>query len=219
MKTKPFNTHDVQAIILGRKTMFREAIRIQPPDYRDWKLCTVTDTTGSKRIIGKHFWSVFTNNHHHENTSVYFKHRYAPGDIIAVKETWSKLVPEHFITTSFVYKADITSDGEEIRQQYIKQGYPYAWHSPVFMPPEAHRIFLEVVSVKVERFQDISSEDCIKEGVKHLIDSIRGYLGYDYRAGEYYPSTTPSHGFMQLHPDQWQRNEWVFAYEFRRIEK
>jgi len=32
MRTKPFNTPDTQAILAGRKTMFREVIKPQPTD-------------------------------------------------------------------------------------------------------------------------------------------------------------------------------------------
>lgn len=64
------------------------------------------------------------------------------GDILYVKETFTIMEPEHCsgYKERFAYRADCTSkDGEEIRQDYIKCGYPYQWKSAVHMKPEYAR--------------------------------------------------------------------------------
>jgi len=224
MRTKPFNTPDTQAILAGRKTMFREVIKPQPTDY---KYCGIVGSIYhfERRIINN--WLEYINA----------KPRFQQGDIIAVKESWGL---NYFSSANFwhfkeginvdkidiVYKADDpTRDTEFLLDNCFK--------SPVTMPREAHRLFLEVVSVKVERLQDMPFDDCIKEGIGNdLCDfcplekkgvynvpgpggCIAGCEGSHCDVAE----DTLIQSFASLHPDKWQQNEWVFVYEFRRVEK
>lgn len=39
------------------------------------------------------------------------------------------------------------------------------WENKLFMPKSAARYFIKITAVRAERLQDISDEDCIKEGV------------------------------------------------------
>jgi len=78
----------------------------------------------------------------------------------------------------------------------------------IFMPRWASRTLLEVVSVRVERVQEISEADCIAEGIRPL-------------GPEHAPSILRNE-FRNLwdsingkkHP--WADNPWVWAIEFKR---
>jgi hypothetical protein len=92
------------------------------------------------------------------------------------------------------------------------------------MPRWASRITLEVVSVKVERLQDISEEDAIAEGVNRIHHG-RGEYCYDAFRNEPHPenSICAEFAFEKLWksingPDSWDENPWVWAVEFRRLE-
>ena len=84
------------------------------------------------------------------------------------------------------------------------------WRSPIHMPRWASRILLEVVSVRVERLQDISEADALAEG------------GWEYKAcprhkdprGSYRDLWESIHGNAQ----SWQANPWVWVVEFKRVE-
>ena len=218
MKTKPFNTPDTQAILAGRKTIFRELIKPQPTDY---KYC---GTVGSIY----HFERRIMNN---LLEYINAKPRFQQGDIIAVKEIWaiSYDIEDHYELEHPCIS--ISEDG----YSYKADGKPFIsspWHSPVTMPREAHRLFLEVVSVNVERLRDISYNDCLKEGIGNdLCDfcplekkgvynvpgpggGIAGCEGSHCDVAE----DTLIQSFASLHPDKWQRNEWVFVYKFRRVD-
>ena len=43
--------------------------------------------------------------------------------------------------------------------------YSYAWKNKLFMPESAARYFIKITGVRIERLQDISDEDCLKEGI------------------------------------------------------
>lgn len=139
--------------------------------------------------------------------------RFQQGDIIAVKESWMNAPNYPLLPEKYYYKASAA-------KQFLEES-PNEWHSPVTMPREAHRLFLGVVSVKVERLQDISEGDVIAEGIEEFTKDNTIYKygidGWDWST----MPRTPKEAYQRLyniHPDKWQRNEWVFVYEFRRVD-
>ena len=76
------------------------------------------------------------------------------------------------------------------------------WKPSIHMPRSASRITLEITNVRIERLQDISTNDCIAEGVK------------------YSPDVDPSHEYQELWDSiykNWNSNPWVWVIEFKRI--
>jgi len=112
-----------------------------------------------------------------------------PGDRLWVRETWCPDVEPY----TFRYKAD----GDEPLER---------WRPSIHIPRWASRITLEVVSVRVERLQNISEDDALAEGIT-LVE--RG--------------TSPVDQFNKLWesingPGSWEANPWVWVVEFKRIE-
>ena len=94
------------------------------------------------------------------------------------------------------------------------------WKPSIFMPRWASRITLEIVSVKVERVQEISEEDAVSEGVtppKTPITEPDGSQhmawGYEYRYGfeKLWNGINAKRGFG------WDVNPWVWVVEFKRV--
>ena len=159
MKSKIFNSEEIQAIIAGKKTMFREVIK-----------------TESELKVGQE---------------------------IFVKETFAK-----WRNNSFVYKADITPE------KVVSK-----WSLPQHMKQEQSRITLKIKSVKVERLQDISEKNAIKEGfeaeewIETDAEGIRCGNGFDaVQVFEYEWSV-----IHKKPEEKWKANPWVFAYEFEII--
>lgn len=90
----------------------------------------------------------------------------------------------------------------------------------LFLP---HRI--KITNIRVERLQDISDEDCMKEGVMHYDDVFgTGYMIADPYNNNYrrHCYTTPRKAFAGLidktcGKGTWDSNPWVFVYEFELI--
>lgn len=136
-----------------------------------------------------------------------------PGDRLWVRETWgagwrdghggySALQPtgrQHERPDKVFYKADYPADDEKDGKR--------CWRPSIFMPRWASRITLEIVSVRVERVQDISEVDCAAEGVGDewtdigpdagLRDAFRDL--WDYTNGK----------------GAWDRNDWCWCIEFK----
>ena len=150
------------------------------------------------------------------------------GDILWVRETYTELVPEHFITSKYIYKADITPDSEEIRQEYIKAGYPYKWKPSIFMPKSACRIRLEITNIRVERLQDISEEDAIAEGILELCQSGmqlaqngRQFLDYSKKIELFNDGLNAIESYKSLWESingkgSWSKNPWIWGIEFKK---
>ena len=143
------NTDMVRAILEGRKTVTRRVMKPQP-------------------VLDGHFWRLggagwgdnISSFHPVPCHSLYNHAPYHPGDILWVRETWTRL-PEtpggHFRPRGvYYYKA-----GEDLRpEKYRGNG----WHPSIHMPREAARIFLRVADVRVERLQDCGNMQAKDEG-------------------------------------------------------
>ena len=158
MPIKPilFNTEMVQAILDGRKTCTRRVIKPQPDEKHTYPLGFVTDST-EKKEVG--CFGFAANEYGGSIQYVKPPYRYAPGDILYVRETWCALpvneaghMRGHCV---YYYRAD-----GELRPE----GWRGKWHPSIHMPKEAARIWLKVTNVRVERLQEMKPVDVIKEG-------------------------------------------------------
>jgi hypothetical protein len=229
IKMKPilFSTPMVKAILEGRKTMTRRIIKgftAEKNVYGNYNY--------ELKKRGKNNWTAGTNLDAKELSDSFFGIAdYCPygkvGDVLWVRETWCKLVPEHFIDKHFVYKANMCNDTEEIRQDYIKAGYPYKWKPSIFMPKAACRIFLEITDIRVERLQEIGEADAIKEGVSFHKpvpgDGLTIYKNYTSPKTPFYGDNARL-SFQTLWQsinglESWEANPFVWVIEFKQIEK
>lgn len=110
------------------------------------------------------------------------------------------------------------------------------WKPSIFMPRWASRISLEVVSVHVERLQDISEGDAVAEGIvaEDLppdSDNFHPPGSYGYVSGLHpFPKGTiyvkASQAYRELwdsiNSDRgfgWDKNPWVWVIEFKKVER
>lgn len=216
MKERPilFNADMVRAILSGRKTQTRRVVKPQPIWVYDCSVPVLTTDAEPKGEIKCPYG--------------------VPSDRLWVRETWSHTgqgiwaVGDVRYTNDghFVYRAD----GE------IKGG----WFPSLHMPRWASRITLEIVSVRVERLQDIGEEDAEKEGIRSayvnaappLHSEIR-YIAPGVRMTDVHGEVdddAPAHrtaknAFSCLWDSiyakrgfGWDANPYVWVIEFRRIE-
>ena len=80
------------------------------------------------------------------------------------------------------------------------------WHPSIHMPRVACRITPEIVSVRVERVQDITGADLFREGIKK---GAGGFGAFE----TLWNSINAKRGYG------WDVNPWVWVVEFERYEK
>lgn len=201
-KPRLFNTEMVKAILEDRKTVTRRLVKL--PKWvkeEDKELNTFYFSTNDRGDSGVIDMQGLINYLHLNPCQV--------GDILYVRETYS-YVYEYgseenlkWEIKKYVYKTDeslITS---------------LKWKPSIHMPKEAARIFLKVTGVRVERLNDITSKEAIKEGLKDK-----------YAYGEY-NSMEPKKLFIDLWNSTikkqfldkygWEANPYVWVIEFERV--
>ena len=148
---------------------------------------------------------------------VCLKHRYQVGDLLWVKETWGITRLEGIGGTleypNILYRAD-SSTRLVLNQpkvwEYCVPKENFKWRSSRFMPKWVARTWLEVVSVRPERLQDITEEDAIREGFK-----ITGSDGrsHGHQWNEIFRPVWDSINAKRGYP--WVSNPWVWRIEFK----
>lgn len=143
-----------------------------------------------------------------------------PGDRLWVREAWrvgEDGIPIGEDRECVHYRADADESA----------GGP--WRPSIHMPRWASRLTLEIVSVRPERVQEISDADVRAEGV--TAESVRALWEGATRARQRemalaVPVPINSMGALSLWcaawilingRESWDRNDWLWAIEFRRV--
>lgn len=196
IKERPilFSGEMVRAILDGRKTQTRRVVKPQPSqsEYEPESLYISGRTTERQEHNGK---VIAKGSPYYATTSVIeFAKRCPygqPGDRLWVRETFASMFKDE---GPVCYRA--TESG-------MHSG---PWKPSIFMPRWASRITLEIVSVRVERLQDISDADAQEEGC--YPDDVNPSCGAIYRFCRLWRDINGE--------DSWDANPWVWVVEFRR---
>jgi hypothetical protein len=196
-----FNSEMVKAILEGRKTQTRRPIRPQPPHWR-WD-----HNEFDERCI-----NIASDD---DKDGYYVICPFGKvGDRLWVRETWKKL-PDGRIG----YKA---SPDETC--QYGNFILISNWKPSIHMPRWASRITLKITSVKVQRVQEITAEDCEFEGISGTTKSSPvNRLPYEeYNCGNGLVYGDPITAYLNLWNSiydktyPWESNPWVWAITLER---
>ena len=98
------------------------------------------------------------------------------------------------------------------------------WTNKMFVKPELMPHQIRITAVRVERLQDISDEDCLKEGISTMIVGCEYYVFsfIDKEKGRFLDYKTPREAYAALidkvsGKGTWESNHYVFVYDFELI--
>lgn len=183
------------AVLEGRKTMTRRIINPQP----------TYDKMKGMYWKGGYYGIGFDNpNDAYKNFVSGTEHnkscnRYRVGEVIAIARPYKDI-------------ADFDSIKEILRLHDTA-----GWNNKMFVKANRMEYFIKITGVRVERLQDITSEDCLKEGIFKHISHAKVYYMHE-GIGNYF-FETPRHASASLidrvsGKGTWKSNPWVWVYEF-----
>lgn len=137
--------------------------------------------------------------------------RYKVGEVIAIAQSYESVYHECGLETMDMLVSSLK--------------YNAGWTNKMFVKADLMPHHIEIIGIKVERLQEISDEDCLKEGI------IKGKCGSEsthfmdayYVPKEKQPYCTPRDAFEVLidkvsGKGVFQSNPYVFVYEFKLLD-
>jgi len=206
VKERPilFSGPMVRALVEGRKTQTRRAMKPQPVHGAEYA------AKGFEPPCALHL--DFYGNPIGTHTCPYG----APGDRLWVRETWALVRGGAYQRSSGDYDDPSFFEGKVPDARPAGWGVTFQnewpdldgtgpWRPSIHMPRWASRLTLEVTEVRVQRLHDISSADACAEGCVEV--------GHGARAN-----------FQALWktingPDSWDANPWCWCISFKRVER
>lgn len=144
--------------------------------------------------------------------NIIVKLRYKVGEVVAVAQSY-----EQAGIQSWAYLSRPEIDGYQIISTHK------GWRNKMYVSADLMPHQIRITGIRCERLQDISDEDCIKEGVRvgsqaleypyYFIDAKK-FLICDYKS--------PREAFSALIDKvsgrgTWESNPWVVVYEFELV--
>lgn len=210
-----------QAVIDGRKTMTRRIVPNVP--------CFAYNENGIKKHGGIEDMEIrcydtlmikFRGDWHTGPKECQPKYKIV--EVVAVAQSYYEIYEE--IKRTHGSSSSVT---REFFHRYI-QGGRMPVSNKMFVRSEAMLNQIKITNIKIEKLQDISDEDCLKEGIRYCGESHESSpsfptLGFDdFERKVFCNYATPRQAFAALidkisGKGTWDRNPWVFVYEFQLI--
>lgn len=198
------------ATLRGDKTMTRRIIPIGLYNQIDWK--AVAEGNFEALVDGE-------GNYHDIRCYCTYK----VGDVVAIAQSYSNLrevlAKRDFKRTDALYDKFYRA----MQMGEVHDGMP-GWGNKMFVKAEymPHRI--RITDLWFERLQDISDEDCLKEGVEKWLNCyiVSGIMEKSGRNNVCFD--TPREAFASLIDrisgrGTWESNPWVIAYTYELVKE
>lgn len=234
MKEHPilFSAPMVRALLDGSKTQTRRVVKPQPPAH-------VIDFSTFHNPKGEGLAHFGFDPVKRELQDWFAVCPYGqPGDRLWVREAWGYIDPDNTgedyddddgpgpVAT---YTPELLKLGNPLRDFWLRRiayratwkdpkygcgpDSPKRWRPSIHMPRWVSRITLEVVSVRVERLQDISEADAQAEGVNaDDFEYFHNAEGTETARESYQCLWEQINGL-----GSWDANPWVWVVEFRKV--
>ena len=184
-----------QAVLDDRKTQTRRVIKCPREFKGEWVAgFNIHIRQSDKKVVG---WPCMYDADEREFDEGEILPRYKVGEIVAVAQSYADIGIEPFAFCEA------------------------AWRNKMFVKADLMPRHIEFTDRKVERLQDISDEDCLKEGIYEDSgdDEFPPSIFYEFEGNKDNGFDTPREAFAALidkvsGKGTWESNPYVWAYEF-----
>lgn len=200
------------AVLKRRKTMTRRAV-VHPKRFRghDDVVLEFHSRPGDDFC----FECVVLDSYDHELGQLPLP--YKVGDVVAIAQCYSNISDRH---DDWLYNkcAEMGINADNLL-------YEAGWFNKMFVKADLMPHHIRITDLWFERLQDISDDDCLKEGVVcgKFKDFPMVYVPYYPGWPETKATLIPQHAFRTLinlvsGPNTWDDNPWVAAYTFELVD-
>ena len=214
MKKIMFNdkVYLTQAVLEGAKTMTRRVISTR---YFD----EVANIEGGLDDKGRWIFTLFNNKEEIVDDII---PRYGIGEVVAIAQSYKNMYSEMIVDFA---KHNYHIPREDAAEKFKKVYESYAgWNNKMFAKVALMPHHIRITDIRVERLQDISDEDCLREGVWQFPGNkftfyISKIIG-KYQAKAF---STARDAYKYLidkvsGKGTWNSNPWVVAYSFELVD-
>lgn len=216
-----------KAVLEGRKTMTRriEASLTKLP-LNDSPLTTLEFIRDADKIRVRR---LFRDSH---VETIFLLPKYKVGEVMAVAQNYDEVFDEfatiaYFQLKRFSYLIEPTPDNFKAFAGQSEVTLPRTlpgWGNKMFVRASLMPHQIRITSIRVERLQEISEADCLREGIykKTLCPPGVDYFYHSEPRSKWDVYPSPREAFAGLidkvsGKGTWERNPWVFVYEFELI--
>lgn len=132
--------------------------------------------------------------------------KYGIGEVVAVAQCYNDFYDDTYNPTLF-------PEGK-------------GWENKMFVKAELMPHRIRITDIRVEKLQDISDEDCLKEGIfqDSWDDTFPPSVFYDFEGNKENGFKTPREAFAALinkvsGKGTWEKNPFVFVYDFELVKE
>lgn len=143
--------------------------------------------------------------------NIIVKLRYKVGEVVAVAQSYRDIL-----------KGMEQDDGRRVK--YAAEKYTPGYGNKMYVRADMMIEHIRITGIRVERLQDISDAECLKEGVRveFARNGMPMYYYFDTKRWREAWFNTPREAFASLIDKvsgrgTWDRNPWVAVYEFELV--
>lgn len=197
-----------QAVLDGRKTQTRRRLTLTLHKKAD-RGDALIEVSPSKVFFEDGKWKFIYDDYVFLLSKNNYP-KYDVGEVVAVAQSYEQIYNEQGLETM------------DMLVQQLKNSK--GWNNKMFVCADMMPNQIRITNVRIERLQDISDEDCLKEGI------IQGRCGSEdthfmdayYIQNDIQPYCTPREAFAHLinkvsKKGTWERNPYVFVYDFELV--
>ena len=198
-----------QAVLDGRNTMTRRIIKCPRTFKGEWVAgFNIHRCHSDKKIVG---YPCMYDADEREFDSGEIIPRYKVGEVVAIAQSYETIFHVGNCPNDFFV------DSSTINKKYCGAGFK----NKMFVRADLMIHHIRITDIKIERLQDISDEDCLKEGIYEDSgdDEFPPSIFYEFEGNKDNGFDTPREAFAALidkvsGKGTWESNPYVWAYEF-----
>ena len=149
--------------------------------------------------------------------------KYKVGEVVAVAQSYCSIAEELENSNNATCAAHYEKNVQKASEYISWMEHP-GFNNKMFVAADMMIHQIRITDVRVEKLQDISDEDCIKEGIQKMLTGCEyyQYSFYDNDKGLWNNYRTPREAFARLinkvsRKDVWTENPYVFVYDFELV--